>query len=94
MWILKEHNDNEGNLKSVEVQMEIGEIKNNIINSLKKTNPNIIVNFIPNKIHINQYDNIYLHRGDYSINKKTSSIGKTYPMTSVQSKEHKKVKLQ
>ena len=56
MWILKEHNDNEGNLKSVEVQMEIGEIKNNIINSLKKTNPNIIVNFIPNKIHINQYE--------------------------------------
>ena len=94
MRILKEYCDNKGNIKSIDVEIEIGESQNYIISSLKKTNPNIIVNFIPNKIHINQYDNIYLHRGDYSINKKTSSIGKTYPMTSVQSKEPKKVKLQ
>jgi hypothetical protein len=91
MRILKSYNDNQGNLKSIDVEIEIGESENYIISSFKKTNPNIIVNIIPTKIHINQYDNVYLYKGDYSVNKKTSSIGKTYPMTSVQSKESKKL---
>ena len=65
MWILKGYNDNEGNLKSIDVEMEMGESENYIIGSFKKTNPNIIVNIVPTKIHVNQYDNVYLYKGSF-----------------------------
>ena len=64
MIIHKQYLDQDGVVICEDIELELNETKENVIDRERKFFPNCTFNFIV-KEHVNQYDNIYLHRGNF-----------------------------
>ena len=72
MWILKEHKDNDGNIISVDIELEQNETEEMIINREKKYYPNCKFNFTSpthqTGFTYHKVENIYPHVNIINLN--------------------------